>query len=212
MSQEHEYALLGGYNRANVGRWLARLAAAISAVSVFLMLAAVDLAKYLGVNANIPPSVLSLVGAGLMYTALYWLFDQHAWKYGPLGKLLRVTNLAGEWLCDGLSLEVEPHTPWQGKVVIIQSWDKIRVHLQTQQSSSDSVSAALQYDAAVGFRLLYHYRNSPRLEEKSLVPHHGFAEIIFSHDGDTATGEYFNGRGRYTYGTMKLRRKSTNAS
>ncbi|NTZ32437.1 hypothetical protein G7Z95_06000 [Citrobacter freundii] len=34
----------------------------------------------------------------------------------------------------------------------------------------------------------------------------GFAELIFDKSLTTADGEYFNGRGRNTFGTMKLRK------
>jgi transposase-like protein len=36
--------------------------------------------------------------------------------------------------------------------------------------------------------------------------HRGSAELLFAHDLKTAEGDYFNGHGRYTYGTLKLRR------
>jgi hypothetical protein len=100
-------------------------------------------------------------------------------------------------------LDRSPPQTWVGKVKIVQSWDRLQVHLETKQSSSGSVAAALLHDAAVGYRLMYHYRNQPRLGEPELSMHHGFAELVFV-TGGTATGEYFNGRGRNTFGTMKL--------
>jgi hypothetical protein len=204
MSLEHEYALLGGYNRSAVGKWIARASATLSAAAVFVLLSAIDLARSFGINANLPPAVLSLVGAGMVYTLLYWLFDHYAWRIGPLGRLLKVPHLAGSWVCEGVSLDKNPPFPWNARITIVQSWDRIRVHLETSQSSSDSVAAALLYDAAVGYRLLYHYRNHPRVGETDLAAHHGFAELVFAPDGSSASGEYFNGRGRNTFGTMKL--------
>ena len=78
-SQEHEYALLGGINRAKVGRYLTLIAASVSAGTVFVLLTVVDLAHRLGPNANIPPAILSLVGAGVVFGVLYWMFDRYAW-------------------------------------------------------------------------------------------------------------------------------------
>ncbi len=204
---EHEYALIGGYNRSHVGRWLGGAAALISGLIVFLVLSAVDLAKALGLNVNLPPTLLSLVGAGAVYACLYWAFDRFAWRCVPLGRLLKVPNLAGVWECEGRPLESDVAQPWSGEVTIIQSWDKLRLHLETKQSTSNSISAALQYDAAVGYRLMYHYRNSPRVGEPLLAGHHGFAELTFALDEQSATGDYFNGRGRNTFGTLQLRRK-----
>lgn len=211
MSGEHEYALVGGYNRSHVGKWLARVSAGISAGAVFLFLAAVDLAKALGISVNLPPTVLSLVGAGMVYTILYWVFDKFAWRLGLLGRILRVPNLSGKWKCEGLSLDKVPPFPWTGTVTIVQSWDRLRVHLETSQSTSDSIAAALLHDAAAGYRLMYHYRNHPRIGEDDLSAHHGFAELTFAAGEASATGEYFNGRGRNTYGTMTLSREESDA-
>jgi hypothetical protein len=208
MSLEHEYALVGGYNRSHVGRWLARVSAAVSAGAVFLLLAAVDLAKSLGVNANLPPAVLSLLGAGMVYAALYWVFDRYAWRIPVIGRALKVPDLSGRWTCEGVGLDRDPSVRWSGTVVIVQSWDRLRVHLRTDQSCSDSVAAALLHDEAAGYRLMYHYRNQPRIGEAELTAHHGFAELTFAPGAQSASGEYFNGRGRNTFGTMKLMKEA----
>lgn len=208
MPLEHEYALLGGCNRAAIGKWIARASALLSAAAVFVLLSAVDLARSFGIDANLPPAVLSLVGAGMVYTLLYWIFDQYAWRIGPLGRMLKVPHLAGTWTCEGVGVDRSPPFPWHGEIKIVQSWDRIRVHLATAQSSSDSVAAALLYDAAVGYRLLYHYRNHPRMGETDLAAHHGFAELVFAPDARSASGEYFNGRGRNTFGTLKLTKEA----
>jgi hypothetical protein len=207
-SVEHEYALLGGINRAKVGRYLSLLAAGVSAGVVFLLLAAVDLAHRLGIPNNLPPAVLSLAGAGAVFGALYWLFDRFAWRWRYLTKLIRVPDLSGRWQCNGQTINPNgsPGFVWQGEVIIVQSWDKIRVRLTTKQSGSNSITAALICDEADGYHLLYNYRNDPRIGETELNSHLGFAELVFSNDRMTANGEYFNGHGRFTFGTLKLTR------
>lgn len=209
MTLEHEYALLGGYNRTHVGRWLGSVAALLSGAVVFLLLSAVDVAAAWGVNVNLPPTILSLVGAGAVYGALYWFFDRHAWKYRPMGTFLKVPNLSGQWECEGTPLESGDAEPWTGTATIVQSWDRLRIHLRTAKSISNSIAAALQHDAAAGYRLMYHYRNEPLPNERDLAPHHGFAEITFTQDLKEASGDYFNGRGRNTFGTMILKRKDS---
>ncbi len=206
---DHEYALLGGINRAKVGRWLSLVAAAVSAGCVYLLLKLVDLAKFLGINATLPPSVLSLAGAGVVFSVLYWLFDRFAWRWQPLGLILKVPDLSGTWECDGRTLNPDGSTKyeWQGSVTILQSWDKLRVRLHTKTSGSNSINAALLSDPIDGHILLYHYKNEPVIGESALRVHRGCAELKFAHDRQTATGEYFNGYGRDTFGTMKLTRK-----
>lgn len=207
MAYDHEYALLGGFNRSHLGRWIFMGAAAISGVLVFLLLTVVDVAARLGWPMNLPPAVLSLVGAGTVYLGLYLIFDRFVWKWGPVSKLLKLPDLAGTWRCNGISLDRTPPTPWSGTVTITQSWDKVRVHLKTDQSSSNSVAAALLCDPVGGHRLMYHYKNEPRQGEDELHAHHGFAELSFAVGSDSATGEYFNGRGRNTYGSITLQKE-----
>ncbi|XIA62055.1 hypothetical protein ACFIOY_20425 [Bradyrhizobium sp. TZ2] len=80
---EHDYALLGGLNRAKVGGYLSLVAASVSAGIIFVLLAAVNLVQRLGLPANLTPSVLSLVGAGAVFGVLYWIFNRYA-KSGEL--------------------------------------------------------------------------------------------------------------------------------
>lgn len=207
---EHEYSVLGGLNRAVIGRYLSTVSAiAASGIGVFVLWI-VDLAKRLGVTGHVPGLVLWPVTASLIYAGLYWLFDKHVWKIGAIAKLLKVPNLAGKWHCDGQTINPDKTLgyKWVGEVTIIQSWDKLRVRLKTTQSASNSIAAALVYDQADGFRLLYNYKNEPRIDEAELAAHRGAAELIFSADLTTAEGEYFNGHGRFTFGNMKLTRKN----
>ncbi len=206
MIHAHEYALLGGMNRAKVGRYLSVAAAGISALVMLSVLALWDAAKALGLPPNIPPAVLSLIGAGTIFTVLYWFLDKHAWRWAPVGGWLKAPDLSGEWLCEGVSLDADGSTKfdWSGTITVVQTWDKIRVRLKTPTSGSNSLAAALVCDEADGFRLLYNYRNEPRIGEPELQSHRGFAELVFSPDRMSAEGEYFNGQGRFTFGKMKL--------
>jgi len=206
---EHEYSLLSGFNRAKVGRYISLASATLSAGIVFVLLWAVDLAKRFEIPANVPPAILSLAGAGTVFIVLYWFFDKYAWKWSYVSKLLKVPNLSGKWSCEGQSLDLNGNLvfPWKGEVIIVQSWDKIRVRLSTGQSGSNSNSAAIICDEADGYRLFYSYKNDPRISETELHSHRGFAELTFDAEVKTAEGEYFNGHGRYTFGRMKLKRQ-----
>lgn len=208
MSENHEYSVLGGPNRSKIGHTLSIIAAAISSITITLFFAAVDLAKSLGWAQNVPNLILWPVSAGVIYAAIYWLFEKYVWKLSIVSKLLRVPDLSGKWVCEGQSLNPDKsHSDaWEGEITIIQSWDRLRIRLKTEQSGSNSIAAALVSDDADGFRLLYNYKNDPNLKEKNLASHRGCAELIFDHSLKTAEGEYFNGHGRYTFGTMKLKR------
>jgi hypothetical protein len=205
---DHDYSLHGGLNRAKVGRYLTLIAASISAGIIFVLLSLVDIAHRYNLNVNLPPSVLSLVGASIVFTVLYWILNRFAWRWPLLNKALKVPDLAGEWQCIGQTIQPggAPGYQWEATVTIFQSWDKIAVRLKTKQSGSESIAAALICDDLDGCRLLYNYRNDPRIDEVELRSHVGSCMFLFSKDLKSAQGEYFNGHGRFTFGTMKLSR------
>lgn len=205
--KDHEYALLDGVNRSKVGRYLGSLAAMIAGVVVFVLLHFVDV-SLLGIPPRLASIVLSMAGGAVVYAAIYWVFSRYALNYRHLQSLLQVPNLSGEWRCVGKTMAT-PTTPardWEGTLTIVQSWDRIRVRLKTAQSGSNSIAAALAYDSIDGYRLLYNYINEPRADQAELAIHRGWADLSFSKDLKSARGEYFNGQGRWTYGTMEMTR------
>jgi hypothetical protein len=210
VTDEHEYAVLGGFNRTRVGRYLFAASAALSSLIVFLLVTLVAMLKSIGWTQGLPPIVFSAVGAGTIYVVLYWLFSRHAWRLPAITRFLRVPNLAGKWRCKGQTLNPDksPSYKWTGEVTIFQSWDKIRVRLKTAQSASNSVAAALHWDEIDGYTLLYHFRNEPNIDQPDLHAHHGFAQLNFARDRQTASGEYFNGHGRFSFGSMRLVREA----
>jgi SMODS-associating 2TM, beta-strand rich effector domain len=209
--RSHEYVLLDGISRAKIGRYLGTAAAAISAGIVYLVLRAVDLAGQYGLPENLTPSIMSLIGAGTVYLVLYWIFDRHIWRLPWMGKFLKVPDLQGEWSCDGISYSGENDQSareWAGTISIVQSWDRLRIRLTTHQSGSDSVVAAVMHDEAGGYRLFYNYRNDSHIDQHELDSHVGFCDMTVSADQKRAEGDYFNGRGRTTYGRMNWSRRA----
>jgi len=209
---DHEYAVLGGLNRANVGKWVMWVSVTLSAAVSALAGLIVALVAKSGVA--VPPVLLWPLTAGTIYLFLYARFNDRVWKIPRLARWLRVPDLSGTWICRGQSLHAadgRPALAWQGEIEIVQSWDKIQIRLRTGQSASKSISAALVYESTDGYRVLYNYRNEPRIDESDLKAHRGYAELLFRPDLTSAIGEYFNGHGRYTYGTLNLTRKEKSA-
>ena len=56
---------------------------------------------------------------------------------------------------------------------------------------------------------MYSYRNEPKIGEKDLYQHIGYCDLTFNASADAAEGQYFNNKGRVTYGRMKLTRKDS---
>jgi hypothetical protein len=210
--QDHEYAVMGGTNRAQIGRYLSLASSAISAGLVFLILGAVDLAKKFNLPVNVPPAMLSLVGAGAVFGALYWVLNSYVWKWPGVAHLLKVPDLSGTWECTGESLGPNAAVPpqWSGEITIVQTWDKLRVRLKTSQSGSSSMAAALGHDSVDGVVLLYQYRNDPKIGAvtSGMASHIGCAVVTIAKDLKSASAEYFNGGGRSTYGKMTWTKRS----
>ncbi|MBB5879646.1 hypothetical protein GGR74_000794 [Xanthomonas arboricola] len=142
---DHEYVVLGGVNRAQIGKYLARTASAVSGLLVWILLQAVDIAKGLGLSTNLPPVVLSLLGAGAVYAILYVIFRRWIWRMPFVARWLKVADLSGTWICEGHpfprpdSLAID----WEGRMTITQDWDKLRIHLDAGFSKSNSDVAGL---------------------------------------------------------------------
>ena len=208
--QEHEYSVVGGVNRASVGRYLSLVASGISAGLVFVILQVVDLAKHLGWNVNTPPTLFSFMGAGAVFVILYWILNKWAWKWPGVWLYLKVPDVSGIWDCTGKTLDANGATKyeWTAEVAIVQSWDKLRIRLATKTSGSNSISAAIGHDSVDGFVLLYHYINDPHPDAAELRPHRGCCSMTIAKDLKSARGEYFNGRGRMTFGTMDWKKRN----
>lgn len=94
-------------------------------------------------------------------------------------------------------------------VKIKQSWSHIVIRLNTGNSTSVSKGGYLVAVPGDGFRLVYLYHNAPRGHAAATMNQHdGTAELLFSEDGATAKGFYYNGRGRLTHGELTLSRAS----
>ncbi|WP_368074022.1 hypothetical protein [Achromobacter denitrificans] len=162
-------------------------------------------------TSAIPQVVVVPVTAGIVYVCLYYFFRHKVWKWRWVANFISVPNLSGVWEVEGKTLNPKPNInpTWRGKLVIEQDWDLIRVCLQTETSTSESIAAALQFDPIYGYHLLYTYTNVPKADSPNdMHSHRGAAHLTFDSDLTKAEGDYFNGRGRYSFGIMRLKRSA----
>lgn len=206
----HEYAVIG-HSRAVWGRHLGTVAAVIASIGSAAAVAGFKFAQELGLGET-GQIILWPVTAALIFPLAHLAFDRWVWKWRRVSTLLKIPDLNGEWNCQGRTTSVDPSREWAGTVTIDQTWEKIKVHLKTAQSSSHSISAALVHEPRVGYRLMYSYRNAPKIGEPELAAHVGFCEFIFDEALTGADGEYFNNHGRTTSGRMRLTRKTANGN
>ena len=206
--QAHEYSVIG-HNRARIGRYLSIAAGVIAAGCTVIVTALVDVARTYGFGEWIPNILLLPITAAVVYPLAYWLFDTWAWKCAGLRRWLDIPDLSGKWRVTGTTLgnDGEVVHEWRGELSVYQTWDKIKVDLTTGQSASHSIAASVIRDPARGYILMYSYHNEPRIGEPELQQHVGYCELDFNRDVTSADGQYFNNRGRTTFGRMRITRR-----
>jgi len=209
MSADHEYSVIG-HSRAVVGRYLGTVAAALAAAGAVAAAAFLRWFDTLHTSVTVPDVVLWPVTAAAVFAVVLTAFDKLVWRWPLVRRFIGIPDLNGVWTVDGVTTggaETPLGTGWTGEITISQSWERIWVHLRTPNSSSRSKAAALMREPGVGHCLMYSYRNEPRMGEP-MQAHVGYAELVFDESLSSADGEYFNSKGRVSFGRMNLKRKS----
>lgn len=209
--QPHEYSIIG-HDRASVGRYLGAAAGLLASVAAILITLGFDLAKRFGFSEGGASLVIFPLNAATFYFLGHLAFNKWIWRRKLVQAILGVPDLNGDWDCQGLTKDNNGNVTyeWNATVTITQTWEKIRVYLNTGQSSSRSKSASLVKEPGRGYVLMYSYQNDPRIGEPELRTHVGYCELQLSEDLKVAEGDYFNNKGRVTFGRMKLVKKESN--
>ena len=153
--------------------------------------------------ATIPYVVLLL---SAVYSIARYAFDIYIWKLALFRQLhlVKIPDLDGKW--EGLlqSSYDAQKTSYPITLHIKQRWSKILIRLDTETSRSHSVSASLRTDMKFA-ELSYRYENKPKPSAlTNMAAHDGTA--VLELQGDELTGEYYTGRGRKQFGSMRVRR------
>lgn len=206
--QPHEYSIIG-HSRATIGRYLATFAGLAASAIAALVAFSFDIAQRFELTANNPGIIVLPISAAVIYTLGHALFDSWMWRRPPILKLLKIPNLNGKWDCKGQTINAQGEITfdWTATIRITQTWEKLRVYLNTGQSKSASIAASLVHEPGRGYILMYSYRNEPRAGEVELKSHIGYAELELNEDLTEAYGDYFNNKGRLTCGRMNLIRQ-----
>lgn len=206
--QPHEYSVIG-HSRAAIGRYIGMAAGLCASLAAVVAAYALDLASYFGFSEATSRVVIFPLNATVFYFLGHLAFDHWIWKFKSLKPLLGIPDLNGDWICHGETMDESGNVTqlWKGTVTISQTWEKIRVYLNTGQSGSRSKSASLVKEPGRGYVLMYSYQNDPKIGEPELKTHVGYCELVLNDSLTDAEGEYFNNRGRITFGRMKLTRK-----
>ncbi|GLO04428.1 MULTISPECIES: hypothetical protein [Pseudomonas] len=204
--QDHEYSVIG-HRRSTVGRYLGMLATIVVSFLPAVGFGLSELMAELGVPEWGKYFVVIPITASLTYTALHWFFNKYGWR--PLSFIAQVPNISGDWNCVGQTLNDDGSVAhdWVAELSISQTWEKIRVRLETKSSISHSVSVALIPEPDGCWMLMYSYINKPKVGNGHLDAHQGYCEMRVVKNLKTAKGEYFTAKGRGTAGTMTFTRR-----
>ncbi|MBU1299106.1 MAG: hypothetical protein KKB77_08165 [Bacteroidetes bacterium] len=150
------------------------------------------------------PSVLGFYG-------IFWRwFDKKGWTVLILRKLFHITtpDLSGSWSVHADTLiENRSHTV-RAEATIKQSWSKLKIFIDWENSTSTSVSASLHEVSPGEFELIYQYVNTPKaLAPSTMNMHRGTAWLNLSNNDSQMEGEYYSGRGRNKFGQLTLRKQ-----
>lgn len=204
--QDHEYSVIG-HRRSTVGRYLGMLATIVVSFLPAVGFGLSELMAELGVPEWGKYFVVIPITASVTYTALHWFFNKYGWR--PLSFIAQVPNISGDWSCVGQTLNDDGSVAhdWVAELSISQTWEKIRVRLETKSSISHSVSVALIPEPDGCWMLMYSYINKPKVGNGHLDAHQGYCEMRVVKNLKTAKGEYFTAKGRGTAGTMTFTRR-----
>ena len=180
-----------------------RVTVALFAVSILLVWL-MDVA--LGAANFAPQWWLSVPSFGGFYAVLYWLFDNHVWRWRlwRATGLLKVPDLNGNW-AGNVESSYGNGSIHEVTISIIQRWSKLLVRFETGHSQSHSISSTLKVADVANPELSYLYINQPKASAPGTMSiHRGTATLELK--GDVLEGDYYTGRGRMTFGSIRLTR------
>lgn len=145
-----------------------------------------------------------------IYLALRSVFANHIWKWDLLHRwgVVRIPIVSGNYkghLWTSFDEHGEKHPC---ELTISQTWTNISIRGRFPQSRSYNMVSGISVQGTDAPRLTYEYWNEPVSGSPTpMVPHRGTVWFDIKHDADGTDldGEYYTGRGRATFGRIKVR-------
>lgn len=144
------------------------------------------------------PSVMGFYGI------FYGLYNRVLWRLhiGPI-RLSMIPDVSGVW-AGVLTSSYNTETKINIVFFIDQTWSKIRIRTATETSTSFTTMAAF-YTESNEPGLTYEYLSKPGpFAKETMHMHPGTGHLDLSSNGRTLEGQYYTGRDRQTFGSLKL--------
>lgn len=201
---------------------------------------ALSLISYFGASAvgalivfasrNLPLAIGAGVSTGVVFKVILKIYNKWLWNTAP-AKLVGATSvpdLNGEWSGwlktsyegdiddEALHPENEPEDDLQAlsaTLHIEQTWREINIHLETENSSSDSNGATILTKEGRWPSINYQYQNAgSENPNDSMKTHDGTADLEIKEDNEgrcVLEGVYYTGPGRENRGKMRFVRNES---
>lgn len=133
-------------------------------------------------------SQIELIGVGIRqitilaaFGGLYELFDKKLWKTKLFQKTcVKIPNLNGEWEGE-FNSNYKGSTKGKAKLKIKQTWTKISITSDNEQSSSYSRVVGILLNTNKGINIVYQYENRTNEKStKSMHDHRGYSDLIYT--------------------------------
>lgn len=145
----------------------------------------------------------SALSAGVLYGGFIFLYEYWGWRW-----LSTIKNLNGTWV-GNITTTHNGGTTVPCVMRVRQTWTRMAIELETEQSRSRTMMAALYGEQPGDVGLKYEYVSEPRnLATQTMQTHRGVCTLAIAADSDELrlSGDYFTGRGRETRGEITLHR------
>ena len=136
------------------------------------------------------------------YKIVYKLFDECFWKKKAMLNYFNVYNLNGKW--EGYT-ETKKYGKKDFSATIEQTWTKIDMKLETNQSKSHLISFSFNKSKSM-HDIFYTYSSEVNQDQEEIKTHYGTCMLDIDEDKDMLKGSYFTNGQRKTYGDICLKR------
>lgn len=145
------------------------------------------------------------------YGFYFYLFNHHLWNTSVLTiiKLIKTPDLNGRWQGFIESSFDEFTSKKDVQVTISQTWTKICIKLQSEQSRSRSEVCGMVLEENNEATIVYSYISEPISKApQTMKIHKGTISFCLNKNQNELTGDYYTGRDRSNYGTISIKRGS----
>lgn len=175
-------------------------------VLFFIALASIGIMYLIQLWIKEFPWYLETPSPFLIFTFLFWIFNNYFWKVLVRINMIKTPNLNGSYEGFLKSSYDEYKTKLNVTLSVKQSWTHILITQTTETSKSCSIIGSVLIHKKCDPVLIYSYQNDPNIttSTSTMHMHYGTCEHTFDKAKGTFNATYYSGRDRKTMGEIFL--------